>query len=227
MNQSLSWIDPQAVRALLERVGPSPTAVEPTPPLSSPSESSHVPPLEQLPASPREHDAADGDDLELEVRTSATSTESSGTDPAVAEPAETGGGIETDPNEFSSDAADALGRLRDLVVWAMTIPDVMQVFVCNAEGLVISQRNADPELVASSSWLITSWERVERFLRPSGFGVVGVELEGDTWLSIMPGAASWGAVYLGLVTPTHTKHRHIGLVRSAFVRVLKEEQHEH
>jgi len=123
---------------------------------------------------------------------------------------------------FTSGSGDTSARIRGLVGWAISLEPVEQSFVCDADGLVVAQHEADAELVASSSWLITSWEKVERHLRPSGFGVSTVELESGRWLVLIPGVASWGKVYFGLVTIRPLGIDLITELRGAFGETLKE-----
>lgn len=207
MNRSLSWIDPAVLRTLLEAT--SDDGVVGAEASSAPHRRTPAPP----PAPPAP---------------APTSTPT----PTPEEQLETSPDPEPRPVKaaslpaFASDAAEVLGRVRDMVGWTMDLPGVEQSFVCNADGLVMAQREADPEFVASSSWLITSWERVERYLKPSGLGIAKVELEGGRWLAIVPAEASWGPAYLGLVSTSVWDGEAMEHIRKVFTQTVKEETDE-
>lgn len=134
--------------------------------------------------------------------------------------------VDVDVSSFVPSEADGPGRMRQLVAWASELAGLEEVFVADADGLVIAQRNADAELVAATSWLVTTWEKVERHLRPSGLGAITVELDHRRWLNVFPCRLAWGRVYLGAVSTDRLAPGAWWALADAIASVARDEEEE-
>jgi hypothetical protein len=125
---------------------------------------------------------------------------------------------------FEPPAGSIQERMTALVEWVGDQLGSDQVFLADQEGLALAGRNADQELVAVSSWLMTAWEKAQRFLGSKGGGAGVFELVGGNSLLLVVARAPWGLCGLGVVVRAIPDRAAVGRAKVALRAVVSEGQ---
>ncbi len=114
-------------------------------------------------------------------------------------------------------------RFENLIEWILLQLPCEQVFLADREGLILAHRAAEPELVAASSWFLSSWAKVHKYLNPEGLAAHSMQLHGDRLLHLFQGAAPWGQMSLGVVSEKPLDRNLTKCIQDALQNTIKEE----
>ncbi len=93
------------------------------------------------------------------------------------------------------------GRLEALFGWIVEQTGCRRLFIVDAEGLVVVDKNADPTLVAISSAFVTLMERIHGSLDTPTRTSIAIEVDSTHYLHLLEAETPLGRYTLGLVIP--------------------------
>ncbi|HEX4953306.1 MAG TPA: hypothetical protein VF017_07925 [Thermoanaerobaculia bacterium] len=93
------------------------------------------------------------------------------------------------------------GRLEALFGWIVEQTGCRRLFIVDAEGLVVVDKNADPTLVAISSAFVTLMERIHDSLDTPTRTSIAIEVDSSHYLHLLQAETPLGRYTLGLVIP--------------------------
>jgi hypothetical protein len=178
MRQSLSWIDVDAMRATFAELA-APVATHPLAELARP------PKRPEASAVPAQTAPASGPT----VSSAPVSTPAS----PVSAPAAT-----LAPSSFVPPDGAISERMVALLAWVGRRLGTTQAFMADQDGLALVAEDTTQELIAVSAWLMTSWEKAQRFLGGQGGNSALFELAPGRSLLLLTVRAPWGLCGLGI-----------------------------
>ena len=213
MSQSLSWIDPSAFSAALNRAGFDPsvsTSGRRSPiwlPGARPSSAGRERPTVSSPAgSPTAPVAATQvvgapSKVSAQPSTSETETSLNGNDAARAFPQQE---VKRHPPlKLESDRLDQ--RLEAYMAWVENCTGCKGLFIVDEEGLVLMERDSDPNLVALSAYFLNLKDRIPDSLGTRSEGSIAIDLDDERVLHVVQADTRLGPHALGFTveSPLH------------------------
>lgn len=218
MSQSLSWIDPSTLEAALNRAGFSPTG--PSPAGSGPWGAVAPAPQAAAPA------AGPGPDTFGPTRglpgitpippapgTSSSKPAQAPTRPAIEISSALGAAARPTvtaleraappPLRLESNRLDL--RLNSYLDWVEEAADCRGLFIVDEEGLVLMERESDPNLVALSAYFLNLKDRIPDSLGTRSEGSIAIDLDDDRVLHVIQADTRLGPHALGFTveSPLH------------------------
>ncbi len=213
MSQSLSWIDPSAFSAALNRAGfdPSTSASSRRSPIWLPGT--------RLGSAPRANNTATA----TPAMTSASGLSEAQPAPSLPAKAErdsvpgkppngNGGSLagpqqheapKHPPLKLESDRLDR--RLEAYMAWVETCTACKGLFIVDEEGLVLMERDSDPNLVALSAYFLNLKDRIPDSLGTRSEGSIAIDLDDERVLHVVQADTRLGPHALGFTvgSPLH------------------------
>lgn len=115
-------------------------------------------------------------------------------------------------------------RLEAFVDWVGESTGSGQLFVADAEGLVLIERDTDHELIAVSSSFMSLLERIRSCLGSEIRGVMSLDLDEGTTLHLVQVRTGLGRFTLGLVSTEPVRRSLSEGLRSGLESVLRPEE---
>ncbi|MEM7480200.1 MAG: hypothetical protein AAF481_03405 [Acidobacteriota bacterium] len=202
MHRSLSWIDPKDLSAALVRAG-----VRRTPRNQRRSVNVGLSRLEaEQDGTVAEFPSADGPSH----RARPVAVE------AIAEPPRA--------VPFEVPSGTLQDRLMAFVRWVEQITECRQVFVADAEGLVLIEHQTAGELVAVSSSFMSSLERVRACLGTEPRGVLAVDIDDQQVLQLIQIRSDLGRFHLGCIVTDPLGRSQVNALREGLATIFELEE---
>jgi hypothetical protein len=197
VSRSLSWIDPGELSAALVRAGVR----------REPRDRSRPANLYLLRAGGAQAEPA-------EPFATAAAPRAAGPVPRTAPAAE----------RFDAPEGTLQKRLEAFIDWVTNATGSRRLFVADAEGLVLIERETDHELIAVSSSFMSLLERIRSCLGSETRGVMALDLDEETTLHMVQVRTGLGRFTLGLVAAEPVRRSLSEGLRSGLESVLRPEE---
>ncbi len=203
MSQSLSWIDPSVFSAALNRAGfdPSNSIRGRRNPIWLPGTNLGSAPRQTTPVTPPVAPAAHGQPASAEHhQTTPVEPVKAELNPPVPAPSAK---KELSPLKLESDRLDQ--RLEAYMAWVEDCTACKGLFIVDEEGLVLMERDSDPNLVALSAYFLNLKDRIPDSLGTRSEGSIAIDLDDERVLHVVQADTRLGPHALGFTveSPLH------------------------
>ena len=114
-------------------------------------------------------------------------------------------------------------RLEAFMDWVIEHSESTRTFVVDNEGLVLTEMNADPDLIAISSSFMNLLQRVHQALESSTYGSISIDLESGQVLHLVQAQSILDSVVLGFVVSEPVDRSLIRAFRRGLNRTMGED----
>ncbi len=111
-------------------------------------------------------------------------------------------------------------RLEHYVRWVQQHTECHQIFIADADGLVLMEEGADPEVVAIAAMFVSVLNRVDASFDSPMRGSIAIDLEAGHSLHVVQAETGLGPHALGFAVSTPATRETIDSAREGLTRVL-------
>ncbi len=113
-------------------------------------------------------------------------------------------------------------RLKTYFAFILELTGCRRLFVADAEGFVLMEKNSDPVMVAVAASFVSLLDRLHSCLESPILGSVSIDLDRGQVLELLQADTALGRYILGFVVSQPVRRELVHTLREGLVRVMSE-----